>query len=387
MKMEILMNIGMLSVSLREIIEIWTVPCLYSFCFWYQFPLVATCLCPFSLCLPPISCTFPLLCISSWIYSVEIICGLPVSLFNTVIGAKPWLSFIVTLPCEIFLGDRAMAFLNSTPCIILEFLGASLLSCMNLYSWSFHIFSSFFVGIPFVFCSTFCPLIGFVCCPFLMAQNLCFCIYAIPAHCMAICHGIRAATTDLPYKIIEPLAGFCLGCPCCLPIGGMTYSLGGLIMTFWNGCSALLWTLQEAILAGTQERCLCLPSISGLREWCYESLGTMGGRVGLCARSFTGMAFCPNSLCLLARNFNGICYYCGIILSCPCCCCSGIPIVSCTSLFEGCGLCTSWWSSLLGDWLANQMIVLALLAEELVAESDFFDSFSLLYLLVCRPIA
>jgi hypothetical protein len=316
------------------------------------------------------------------------ICGFPISLFNTLLGAKPWLSFIFTLPCEMFLGNRAMAFLNSPFCIILEFLGASLLSCANLYSWSFHIFSSFFVGMPFVFCSACCPPIGFVCCPFLMAQNLCFCIYAIPAQCMAICHGIRAATTDLPYKIIEPLAGFCLACPCCMPIGGMAYSFGGLIMTFWNGCTVSLWTLQEAILAGASEKCLCLPSISGLREWCYGLVGTTEGRVGLCGRAFAGIAFCPNSCCLLARSFNGICYYCGLLLACcPPCCCVGLPIMSFTTLTEGCGLCSSWWSSMLGDWLANQMSVLTLVVEELVTEADFFDLFSLLYLLVCQPIA
>jgi len=380
---------------LREFIETWSMTALYSCCFWYQLPVIATCLLPFS-ALPmcwPISCTFPVLWLSSMAYCCEMLCGCFIWVPNTLIGVKPCILPLVTSQCEAILGDRVISCLNRPTCLLLEVTGGNMLSCAGLHSWSFHFFSSFCMGVPMSFLLSFCSLIWLCPCTlpcgysFLSIQNALVCCHALPAQCNAMNSGARAATTDLPYKIIEPIAGFCMACPCCFPIGGMTYSFGGLIMTFWNGCSASTWTLTELCLAGTREDCICLPSIEGLTWWLQNLLGTLTGRMVLCSRLLTGISFCPNALCLLGRNFNACCYYVGAVLTCSPCCCIGVPLVSLATTIEGCGLCTSWWNSLLGDWIANQTAMLIPAAEDLVDEADFFDLLSLFYLSVCGPTA
>jgi hypothetical protein len=159
-------------------------------------------------------------------------------------------------------------------------------------------------------------------------------------------------------------------------------------MTFWNLCTGLLITAEEIFLFGTSDTCFCIPNPEGLLECRDFYLDTTGGRLSLLSRFIAGVAFVPNMGCIVCRNFNACIFYlsAGPSFCCPIFIPLLMPLLSCSAIFEGMGLCSSEILSLSGDWIANILALIAPLSEELLEEGNFFELVPACYILICSPM-
>jgi len=340
-------------------------------CFLWTFPLMSALLLPFSFCLPPLSCAFPVLGMSGLVYLCEVGLCSPLLLFSNAL--IEFLLPLMAVPCFPLMPCGLL-------CVTLYDLGIGLVGLPSQILGICDSIPSFCSAIcPFFYppsvisnvlakcsgylsapCSIICPcldplfmllncLISSFCFLLPLCPPLCLCLYptycfltpfgllldalsecllAFPSHLCAIGMGIRATTTDLPFRIVRPLALACRGCPCCYPIGGMASTLGDLTMTFWNSCSLTLFQLgiplRDLLLeGGLRQACEVEGLGNTLKELLSQVEDVVFQELKIPAYFFGLVSSLPytvgllNVLCFLPRCLLGLGYYFGG------CCCGG----------------------------------------------------------------